>query len=177
VTIDSGTYQQQLLLALRLRDIPGPRIAEALAEVDSHVADTGEDPYESFGPPEAYADRLAEAMGVTMPAGHRDSVPRALLRAFTWRDGIIAGVAFTGTLLLLDGISENMFWTGAVGLSTLAALGLWLLWYERRSADRVLDPRTGTDMVAPIPVRTLGLLLAVPIAMLVIGTLVITMTG
>ena len=31
MSTDAKRYQQELLLALRLRDIPGPRIAEALA--------------------------------------------------------------------------------------------------------------------------------------------------
>ena len=31
----AGTYGQQLLVALRRREVPSPRIAEALAEVDA----------------------------------------------------------------------------------------------------------------------------------------------
>ncbi|MGY1837325.1 hypothetical protein ACI79P_19730 [Blastococcus sp. SYSU DS0510] len=41
----NGTEQawcDDLLLRLRLRDVPGTRIGEVLAEVQSHVAETGE---------------------------------------------------------------------------------------------------------------------------------------
>jgi hypothetical protein len=31
-------YRQQLLFALRMRNIPGERIGEAIAEVESHIA-------------------------------------------------------------------------------------------------------------------------------------------
>lgn len=55
-------YRNELLLALRLRDVPGPRIAEALAEVDSHLSESGEDPLEAFGPPRAYAELVASAL-------------------------------------------------------------------------------------------------------------------
>lgn len=48
-------YRQALMLALRLRDVPGDRIGEILAEVESHVSDTGENPTEAFGPPREYA--------------------------------------------------------------------------------------------------------------------------
>lgn len=51
-------YRQALMLALRLKDVPGDRIGEILAEVESHVSDTGEDPTEAFGPPREYAAAL-----------------------------------------------------------------------------------------------------------------------
>jgi len=59
VSTELETYSNELLLALRLRDVPGPRIAEALAEVQSHVSETGEEALEAFGPPRVYADELA----------------------------------------------------------------------------------------------------------------------
>ena len=71
MTIDSESYQQQLLLALRVRNVSGPRIAEALAEVDSHLAESGEDPREAFGEPSAYAARIADALGSTEPMSLR----------------------------------------------------------------------------------------------------------
>ncbi|MGA9745989.1 MAG: hypothetical protein WBQ50_00890, partial [Nocardioides sp.] len=58
MTTDVENYRTQLLLALRLRDLPGPRIAEILAEVDSYAADSGQDPREEFGAPSEYADQL-----------------------------------------------------------------------------------------------------------------------
>lgn len=48
-------YTRQLIFGLRLRDIPGDVIGDALAQVESHVANTGEDPVAAFGPAREYA--------------------------------------------------------------------------------------------------------------------------
>ena len=64
-------YRSRLLLALRLHDIPGPRIAEALAEVDSHVAETGEDPADAFGSPRDYARQLSRTLDPDAPGPAR----------------------------------------------------------------------------------------------------------
>lgn len=37
------------VLELRLRDVPGARIGDHLAEVESHCIETGTDPEEAFG--------------------------------------------------------------------------------------------------------------------------------
>jgi len=36
-----ATYRDNLLIQLRLLDVPGERIGQILAEVETHVADTG----------------------------------------------------------------------------------------------------------------------------------------
>lgn len=48
-------YTKQLVHELRRRDIPGYKIGEAVAQVKSHIADTGEDPMVAFGSPADYA--------------------------------------------------------------------------------------------------------------------------
>jgi len=55
-------YRDELILALRLRDISGARVGEVLAEVEAHVAETGEDPMVAFGPPKEYAAKVAEQL-------------------------------------------------------------------------------------------------------------------
>ena len=55
----SDTYTRQLILALQARNVPADRIGEVVAEVDSHVAVTGEDPREAFGTPAEYARMVA----------------------------------------------------------------------------------------------------------------------
>ena len=52
-------YCDELLLALRMKDVPGARIGEVLTEVRAHLADSGEDPHEAFGAPADYAAALA----------------------------------------------------------------------------------------------------------------------
>ncbi|MDA3805614.1 hypothetical protein PED38_12475 [Clavibacter sp. CT19] len=61
-------YTQQLALALRMRDVPGAAIGDAVAQVESHVADTGEDPVEAFGPARAYAASVAATVDRPAPA-------------------------------------------------------------------------------------------------------------
>lgn len=51
-------YCDDLLLALRMRDVPGHRIGEVLTEVRDHLASSEEDPAEAFGAPPDYADAL-----------------------------------------------------------------------------------------------------------------------
>jgi uncharacterized membrane protein len=46
------------VVELRLRDVPGARIGDALAEVDAHCVDSGEEAAAAFGDPVAYARSL-----------------------------------------------------------------------------------------------------------------------
>lgn len=51
-------WEQQFVLALRSREVSGTAVGAALAEVESHCADTGQTAQEAFGPPLAYAASL-----------------------------------------------------------------------------------------------------------------------
>ena len=51
MTTTSETYVRRLLTALRTHEVPSERIAEVVAEVESHLAETGEDPVEAVGTP------------------------------------------------------------------------------------------------------------------------------
>lgn len=86
-------YLRRLRAELHARGVPSGRLGEVLAEVDTHVADTGEDPASAFGPPEKYAARIAEETGATPEAS--TSAARRLL----------TGVPATaGTLLAVEGV-------------------------------------------------------------------------
>lgn len=52
-------YTHDLMVALRCNNVPGDRIGDVLAEVESHLAATGEDPREAFGDPTEYAETVA----------------------------------------------------------------------------------------------------------------------
>jgi hypothetical protein len=56
-------WADAFLLELRLRDVPGRHIGDALAEVASHCAESGESAEEAFGDPVAYGRSLG------LPAG------------------------------------------------------------------------------------------------------------
>jgi hypothetical protein len=169
-----------LILALRVRDVPGARIGEVLAEVQSHLAETGEDPRQAFGTPREYAGEVAEALGLT-PVGLRQRLRRA-----GWGDLAVALLLGVAGFLLADALwSQGAGESAALGLPAwvvvvlavallCAGIGRLVTRVRHEPGDRVVDPRTGTDMVAFGPWRT-ALLVAVPVvglaAMLVGGFL------
>jgi hypothetical protein len=162
-------WSDDLLLALRLRDVPGARIGEVLAEVQSHVAETGEDPRVAFGQPRAYADEVADALG--MPRRGLGSV----LRSVDAGDLAVAVTCGLASFLLADGL-----WSLGAGERGVFGLPAWLVTVvallviggtaartvaaarRSRGDDAVIDPRTGADMV-DLGRWWLALLLAVPV--------------
>ncbi|WP_222266616.1 HAAS signaling domain-containing protein [Modestobacter marinus] len=184
LTTTDQAWCDDLLLALRVRDVPGARIGEVLAEVQSHLAETGEEPRDAFGAPREYADQVAAALGVSAP----DGVWRQLVRGLSWRDLAGAAVIGVATYLLADGL-----WSLGAGESAVFGLPSWLVALAAllvlgvatarivtaarsgRDDDAVIDPRTGADMVG-FPRSAVALLVGVPLlslaAMLVGGYLV-----
>jgi len=166
-------WRDDVLLRLRMRDVPGARIGEVLAEVQSHVAETGEHPREAFGEPKEYADRVADALGAPTGSGWR-----TVLRGLTWQDVATTVVIGLAATLLADGL-----W--ALGAGDTAALGLpaWgvclvaalalagcvarVVGTVRDQVDgkQVIDPRTGADMV-PFGPWQVAVLAGVPGVML-----------
>ncbi len=131
-------YRQSLILALRLKDVPGDRIGEIVAQVESHVADTGEDPTDAFGTPKHYASAVTAG-------GPREAWWRTVI--------IIALPAFVAGWFLAQGVlavllgetylaQPGWFWV-ALGLGLCLPTALIV----RRRSSRVRDPRTGADMV------------------------------
>lgn len=73
-------WADEFLLELRMRDVPGPRIGDLLAEVESHCADSGDDPTTAFGDPRTYAATVAgaEAEGGPRWRGAAPAIGRGL---------------------------------------------------------------------------------------------------
>jgi hypothetical protein len=86
---DHKTWREELVLQLRMDDVPGDRIGEILLDIDQHIRDTGESPEEAFGPAKAYA------------RSWRDSGEQA--RSSMLNLVAIAISAFAGTYLLTAG--------------------------------------------------------------------------
>ena len=179
MTTSVESYRNDLLLALRLRDVPGPRIAEVLAEVESHVGDTAEDPRETFGEPEEYAEQVAAAIGLAGRGG-----VRGWLIALEGPAGLVGLLSLAGGLLLPTGLFHLGAGTdGPAGLPAAVPVVLGaLLWLGvglalrsqlTGTADRVLDPRTGADMAPAVPrwagAVTVGALLVPLVLSLVMG--------
>jgi hypothetical protein len=60
-------WADAFVLELRLADVPGRLIGDALAEVASHCADSGETPDDAFGDPVRYARSLGLPAGPDVP--------------------------------------------------------------------------------------------------------------
>jgi hypothetical protein len=64
-----AAYLDNLTVQLRLLDVPGERIGQILAEVETHGADTGQDPLDAFGESGEYAATYAAEAPVSRPNG------------------------------------------------------------------------------------------------------------
>jgi hypothetical protein len=142
-----------------------------LAEVQSHVAETGEDPRSAFGSPREYAAEIAGALGLPRRG------LRAVLRSVDAADLALAVACGLCSFLLADGV-----WSLGAGKPSVLGLPAWVVALfgaamvgvsvvrtaahaRQRSDDAVIDPRTGADMVPFGRWRT-ALPAAVPVVML-----------
>ena len=142
MTTDTATYRRDLVLALRARHVPGDRIGEIVAEVESHVAETGEHPVEAFGPPKDYAASIAPTT--------RGS--RVVLWALTLSGLAVGWLVATSVFDLAVGDAKGLPAGVPAWVALLVAVLLWIpavLVQMRRNA-RVRDPRTG-EWITPSP--------------------------
>lgn len=146
-------YRGELILALRLKDVPGDRIGEIVAEVESHISDTGENPSEAFGTPREYAASLT--------AEHRSGPwwSTALTVIWSFAAGWLVAQGLFAVLLDDSYLGRSGWLWIALGL----AIGVPGALAVRRRSTRVADPRTGEDMVPNKP-WAIGVLVATPIA-------------
>jgi hypothetical protein len=127
-------YRQQLLFALRLRNVPAARIGEAIAEVESHLAETGDDPVAAFGEPAEYARQLAESLDHGKAVGGTGA-SGAWFRPL-WANAVVAGFV---RWVRVDDDRPAPRWlvTVAIGLVLLVGLAIGLVRW--RSIDRIVD--------------------------------------
>ena len=112
---DDKRWLDQLALELRLRDVDGTAIGDALAQVDAHCAESGESPRDAFGDAATYAAALA----LPVPAGEFPGTVRAVA------SGLAATLAATMVIRAAVGLV-----TGAVPSITVgdaAAAGAFLV--------------------------------------------------
>lgn len=130
-------YTQALTVQLRLRKVPGPAIGQIVAEVESHVRETGEDPIEAFGQPGIYSAQF------TSDRGTRGQRARASLL-----NAAVPTVAITGALMIGESLS------GLTGVVRLTA-NMPLLWLATGLAFALVMRRVD-DVVADRGTRTVG---------------------
>ncbi|HEX8488216.1 MAG TPA: hypothetical protein VF642_06720 [Propionibacteriaceae bacterium] len=127
-------YADELSEELELRDVPVEAVQSIVAEVLSHSADSGEDPYEAFGAPRDYADAYA---------------PRSRLHRFWWLIAAVVLLSVSGASLLISGIFGLLdpgrgLWglspwvrvaLGAVGIAAFVGIVITLAVRGRRPAS------------------------------------------
>ena len=162
----TAKYTQDLLSALRLRDVPSDRIGEVLAEVESHVAETGESPYDAFGTPQEYAAAVSPKIDPWSPA--------------LWAQAAVGGL--TGWALAVSVMSlisgDDAPFGLPAGLLLVVALGLGglMVWAVHRHTGAVPDPRTGRSM-APSGARPTMVVLTVLVAAVAALAVVLRLVG
>ena len=128
-------YTQALTVQLRLRRVPGKVIGQIVAEVESHVRETGEDPVEVFGQPGTYSAQYS--------SGRR---PGGRIGWSTLWAGAATTMAVAGALMLLEGVFNR---TGVVRVTAgmllaWVAVGLMFALVVRRMDFVMADLQTRT---------------------------------
>jgi hypothetical protein len=159
----TSSYETRLVLALRHRDVPGTRIGEVLAEVRSHLAESGESVTEAFGSPEDYAARVAAATPERVTPTSPARLAAVVVQAAAGAAALAEGVYRLGA-----GGRTDLGWLAAPPLA-LIAVGAMLLagvaLLVRPHIDRIVDPRTRQPVL--LSVRERLVLVVLPVAMLV----------
>lgn len=133
-------WRDDLIVQLRLKDVPGDRIGDILLEVESHIRETGETPEEAFGSAKAYAETYVRANPPRRT--HASSIPQLIL---------IGASSFAGMFLLSDGaLSLGRGVDTILGLSAwvalLIGLALLVITLARLPVDLIRHPVTGAPL-------------------------------
>lgn len=149
-------WADAFVLELRLRDVHGTVIGDALAEVDSHCADSGEGARETFGDPVAYARSLDLPQ---MPdAGWHGLVP-VLVPVVVQLAGMYAVASSAGPWRLGEPVQITL--QDALGALVLvlaiAALAVW--------ADQILRAFVARPVVAAIGFGAVTVAVVLPAAL------------
>jgi hypothetical protein len=142
MTVDTSSYRRDLVLALRARHVPGDRIGEIVAEVESHVSETGEEPTEAFGAPADYAATIAPDKGGS----------KVTIWALTLSGAAVGWLIATSVFDLVEGDAKGLPAGIPAWATLIAAVVLWIpaVVAQMRRNSRVRDPRTG-EWLTPSP--------------------------
>lgn len=132
MTLDN--YTDDLHKALRFHEISGERMGEVLAEVEAHVAETGEDPVDAFGAPRDYARQVAAQLD---PATGKRSTGGIVLSFVAIATLALFGQTFFGDGIALDeaGVVYTLRDVVAQPLLLVAVVVVALLVYLARTAS------------------------------------------
>ncbi|MGK7224126.1 hypothetical protein ACSNO4_15200 [Kocuria flava] len=111
---------EDLVLELRLRDVPGPVIGDRLGEVESHCTAAGETPEEAFGDPAAYAVGIAEES----PRRPASGVRRITALSAAQVAALLVGTAAARPWARGEDLAHNAVQAGLLGVFVLLLLTL-----------------------------------------------------
>ncbi|WP_199433511.1 HAAS signaling domain-containing protein [Qaidamihabitans albus] len=136
-TAPAERYIDNLIIALQLRGVPGEKIGQIVAEVEAHVAESGEDPGDAFGKPREYARTWARDIGrpVNSPGRIRNVLGIAACAAGGWFLAI--GVLRTFT--------DETVWGLHALVSVVIGVALLVGGLLTVQKNVVIDPRTGLE--------------------------------
>ena len=165
-------WHTELHLALLAANATEEQVAEAVADVESFCADSGQSPAEAFGDPRAYVAQLG------------------LSRAITWRDrleylvhvptmlGIF--VTFDGVNHLVDGTRSSLTWghLAAALLLSLTTVGFATALFAGRKLVTMLVGATGMSAAVLAAVTIVEPLVAyAPVLGIVVGIVTLAITA
>ncbi|TDD84123.1 hypothetical protein E1202_23995 [Saccharopolyspora karakumensis] len=147
MTLDE--YTDDLHKALRFHEISGERMGEVLAEVEAHVAETGDDPVDAFGKPRDYARQVAAQLD---PATGKRSDGGIVLTFVAIATLALFGQTFFGDGLALDeaGVVYTLRDVVAQPLLLVAVVVVFLLVHLARTASANNALYAGGAVVAVI---------------------------
>lgn len=125
-------WSEEFIIEARLLDVPGTEIGEALAEVDSHVRESGDTAQSAFGDARAYAAQLAETSAAPSPSAVWSVLPAAgqaigMLAALNALPDAVSGAPFEITIGLI------------VAVTLLALLFSLMVWRSTPMLRLILD--------------------------------------
>lgn len=175
---DTRRWIDDMVVELRLRDVKGTAIGDAVASVESHCADSGETPGEAFGDPRTYAASL------TFP--EEDRAGDTIREWATVMAPVVVGLAgfslATGAVTaMLDGDAVPVTWGGIAAAVFLVVAAALLVRYLRVLLDHGIGGAlalVGTFAIAAmLPVLWRDPLFDVPAAVAGVGGLALLATS
>jgi hypothetical protein len=131
----SWIYLGQLTRALQQEGVAGARAGEFVAEIDSHLAETGADPVDEFGPPFELAAELARRPGSRRPGW----IPPM------WAMWIVGLLAALMLVVLVDtietGMADSTVTVKAAGLAWIAVFYPAVMAFSYASTRRLSGRR------------------------------------
>lgn len=131
-------WRDDLILALRVKNVPGDQIGDILLEVESHVTETGESPEEAFGKAKDYAASRV-VVKPDPPEEDMDLVAQILI------PGIGGFLLATGAFDLGAGQDSWAGWRP--WLMLIAGFAIMVVTFLRLPVDDVRDPRSNSPIL------------------------------